>query len=88
MTSRKITRSWKNEPIDIKDAPSVYMSTHTQIKQEDKGLYKLRARNDKILAELSDWAHDAETRVQVNKVGNRIFYTVKDTGVTVSLVHS
>lgn len=87
MMTRKITRGWKITPLDMSDAPNIYMQTHTQVKDEDKGMYKLRARNDKIHSELTDLANMHDTKILTNKVGNRVFYTVKNMGVTVCLVN-
>lgn len=85
--SKKITRGWKIEPISL-DVPATYMDNHNQVKKEDKGLYKLKARNDKLHNELVDLAALYNSKVSTFKVGDRIIYTLKGLNITVSLVNT
>lgn len=78
----------KVEPISLKDAPSAYVSTSNEINKDDKGLYKLRARNDRIQSELSDYCRDINTKLLVNKVGDRVFYTMEGMGISVCLINT
>lgn len=85
MRTRKTVKNWKFEDLDISDLPSSFLEPYTQIKREDRGGYKLRARNDRIHAELSDYAIIHRSNVKTAKSGGRIFYTLGHLGVTVSL---
>jgi len=85
MYSKKITRNWKTTKLDLFEIPPVFMQTSAQLKQSDKGLYKLRARNEKIYAELLDLAQDTGSKLIVTKGKNKVYYTVRSLGITVCL---
>lgn len=89
MISKKVTRGWKLnlDPVEFTDAPTSYLQDASQVKGEERGQYKLRARNDKIYSELADLASESRNKVSVQKSGNRIFYIVHGLGITVSLIN-
>lgn len=86
MYSKKINRI-DVEPSPISDVPSSYLYNHNQITKEDKGLRKLRDRNDTIYSDLCEFAKRNGTKVLVCKFDDMICYTVKDFDIKITLIN-
>lgn len=84
----KATKSLKFERPWAEDVPQNWLNDSSRILGQDKGILKLRARNDSIRAELAEMATDASVKMTTHKAGDRIFYYLPDLGITVNLVNS
>ena len=81
-------RGTKIEKPFTDDLPSSFKVDSSQLLENGKGVYKLRARNDVIHAELNEWAVEAKAKLHTQKHGDRIYYMMPDLGITVNLVNA
>jgi hypothetical protein len=86
MHSKKLFKN-ELEPVSTTDVPSSYMLSHHQITQEEKGQYKLRARNENIYSDLCDFAKRHNTKISIHKDGDTLYYTVQNMGITITLIN-
>lgn len=86
----KFNKKDKIERLDLTEAPDSYFQTSQQLMADGnkKSLSKLRARNDKIHSELMELASNNNSKLKTYKNGNRVWYVVEGTNISISLVNS
>jgi hypothetical protein len=78
------------EPLDLNELPTSFFQTAGEILEEDRGLSKLRNRNDKIHSELEDLATKHKgSKLSTYKVddGDYVCYHLRGLDISVKLVN-
>lgn len=85
MICSKILKTWNVERANLSELHSSYFQTANQLKSE--GVSKLRARNDKIHAELEDLAIENNVKLTSFKKDGMVYYLIPRLNISVALVN-
>lgn len=86
----KYNKKDKRERLDMEGLPPSFFQSGSDILNEDRGISKLRHRNDKIHAELQDLSSQYQgSKLSVYKVenGNFIIYHIRGLDISVKLIN-